>query len=225
VDRHPDDDATLVRRCLSGDAEAWRTLVERHRRGLIALAARILPVQDAEDVTDAVLADLWERGKLAGYEERSSLKTWLSAVAINTALNTRRAAVSRAAAAAAAPVRADVPVDPTATQLRAVLQDAIASLDSSTKLLVLLYYEQDLSLEDIGRLVGVSKSTLSRALKQARNRIRVEADRLARQRWGTSLASLREGVDLERLDLDMRAACADLGNKPLRGVSKVRTEP
>lgn len=218
MDRHPEDDSTLVRRCLAGDAEAWETLVKTHRRGMITLARRILPVQDAEDVVDAVLADLWERRKLAGYEARSSLRTWLGAVVINRTLNARRAAASRAALVPPAP--SDPPSGAAPDQLRSVLRDAIASLEPSTRTLVLLYYEQDLPLDDIGRLLGLSKSTLSRALKQARERIRAEADRLARERWNTSLAWLREGVDLERLDLDLRAACGEPGNNSARRVSK-----
>jgi RNA polymerase sigma factor (sigma-70 family) len=219
VDRHPEDDPTLVRRCLAGDAEAWDTLVTTHRRGMITLARRILPVQDAEDVADAVLADTWERRKLGNYAGRSSLKTWLGAVVINAALNARRAAASRAASAAAASAPPRAP-DPPAEHLHAVLRDAVASLEPSAKSLVLLYYEQDLSLDDIGRLLGASKSTLSRALKLARERIRAEADRLARERWGASLISLREGVDLDRLELDLRDACSEPGNNRAGRVSK-----
>lgn len=223
--RPPEDDSTLVRQCLAGDAEAWRVFVETYRRGMITLARRILPVQDAEDVVDAVLVDLWQRGKLAGYERRSSLRTWLGAVVINSALNARRAAASRAASAAAAVWPAtDAATDPPPPQLHLVLHDAIASLEPATRTLVLLYYEQDLSLDALGRLFGLSKSTLSRALKDARERIRAEADRLARERSGVSLASLREGVDLGRLDLDLRSACGAAGNKPLRDVSKGRSD-
>lgn len=219
MDRHPEDDSTLVRRCLAGDAEAWHTLVDRHRPGMISLARRILPVQDAEDAVDAVLADLWQRRRLARYEGRSSLRTWLGAVAINSALNARRAAASRAAADAAAAAPDYAATDRPPEQLHIVLREAIASLEPSIRIMVLLYYEQDLSLDAIGRLVGASKSTLSRALKHARERIRAEADRLAHERWDTSLAALREGVDLDRLEFDLREACGQPGNNRPRGVS------
>jgi RNA polymerase sigma-70 factor (ECF subfamily) len=222
VERHPDD-AILVRRCLAGDADAWQALAEAHRRRMIALARRILPVQDAEDVVDAVLADLWERRKLIGYEGRSSLRTWLGAIVLNSALNARRASASRATLVAAVPPAPAAAVDSTAArQLHTVLRDAIASLDAAMRTLVLLYYEQDLSLDAVGRLFGLSKSTLSRTLKDARERIRVEADRLSRERCGVPLAALREGIDLAQLDLDLRAACGEPGNDPSHGVSKKR---
>jgi RNA polymerase sigma factor (sigma-70 family) len=188
---------------------------------MIVLARRILPIHEAEDVVDADLADLWERRKLTGYEGRSSLHTWLGAVAINSALNARRASASRATLAAAVRAAPPAAIDSASTKrLHMVLRDAIASLDAATRTLVLLYYERDLSLDDIGRLLGPSKSTLSRTLKQARETIRLEAERLSRERCGVSLAGLREGVDLGQLDLDLRAACGEPGNNLPRGVSK-----
>ncbi|MGH9408102.1 MAG: RNA polymerase sigma factor [Vicinamibacterales bacterium] len=223
MDRHPEDDSTLVRRCLAGDGQAWQVFVDTHRRGMIALGRRILPLQDAEDVVDAVLADLWQRGRLSSFQARSSLRTWLGAVVINTALNARRAAATRAAnAVAAAPIES-ARADPPSDQLQAVLRDAIAALAPARRTLVLLYYEQDLSLEAIGGLLGCSKSTVSRELRDARAEIRRSADRMARDRWGSSLESLREGVDLARLDLDLRASCAPSGNKTGPGVSKLRS--
>lgn len=222
MDRHSEDDATLVRRCLAGDAAAWQGLVEAHRRGLIALARRILPQQDAEDVVDAMIADLWERKRLVAYAGRSSLRTWLGAVAVNTALNARRAAASRAALAAAVPAKTQTDHDPSPDQLHAVLREAIASLQTRAKALVLLYYEQELSLDEIGRLLGRSKSTLSRELKRVRDHVRMEADRLANERYGSSLAALRAGVNLDQLDLDLRSACAQAGNNVNRGVSNIR---
>src|ERR1700681_2677475 len=102
------DDLALVRRCLSGDEEAWRRLVQLHRQGMIDLAVRILPVADAADVVDAVIADLWERRKLARFAGRSALATWLGAVTINAALNARRSSASRSQMMVTPAVQPDV---------------------------------------------------------------------------------------------------------------------
>ncbi len=212
-------------RCLAGEADAWAELVNRHRKGMIDLACRILPAADAEDVVAAVLVDLWERRKLARYEGRSSLGTWLGAVAINAALNARRAAAARPDTSPANPLPEAGSPPPAAAspeELRVALHESIAALPVATRAVVLLHYEQQLSLEQIGRLVGLSKSTVSRALQQAREEIRAAADRIARARWGTTLDALRSGVDLGQLDLDLRAACQKPGNIGQSRVSKVR---
>jgi RNA polymerase sigma-70 factor (ECF subfamily) len=216
-----DADADLVRRCLADDAEAWRELVDGHRGALIDLAARLLPRTQAADVVDAVISDLWQRRKLSQYEGRSSLRTWLGAVVVNASLNARRAANARADAGSAAAAEEPAAMDPPIVdnqELAAVLHDAIAALSPGMKAIVLLYYEQQLSLDAISRLVGSSKSTLSRTLRRARETIVETADRLARHR-GATLETLRRGADLSQLELDLRAACSTKRHRPPRLVS------
>jgi len=204
------DDDTLVRRCLDDDPEAWRELVERHRTGMIELARRILPTAAAVDVVDAVIADLWQRRKLARYQGRSSLRTWLGAVVLNASLNARRALPPPDPADARfdGPHAAAPAVSTTEErELASILHDAIARLAPELKTIVLLYYEQGLTLDELTVVAGGSKSTLSRTLRHARRQILDNAQQLARDR-GTTLDALRHGIDLGQLDLDLRAACA-----------------
>lgn len=205
-------DLALARRCLAGDDEAWRGLIAIHRPVMLELARRIV-AHTAADVVDAAIADIWERRKLARYEGRSSLATWLGAVAINAALNAKRAAASHLEFANESAVSIDPPAsepaaDRDATQLSHILYDAIAVLPAPSRLLVLWHYEQDLTLDAIAILLKRSKSTLSRSLASIRQQILREADRMAHQRLGISLADLRSGHDLGQLELDLRAACA-----------------
>src|SRR6266540_2370764 len=76
----------LVSRAMAGDDEAFRALVEPHRRELHVHCYRILgSVQDAEDVLQETLVAAW-RG-LSGYEGRASVRAWLYRIATNRCLN------------------------------------------------------------------------------------------------------------------------------------------
>lgn len=217
------DDAALARRCREGDVDAWTLLVDRHRPALVQLARRFLARADAEDVVDGVIADIWERRKLERFEGRSTLATWLGAVVIHAALNARRNASVRARVVADAE-RADPAAEPDSVADRAtlaqLLTDAIAALPSESKTLVLLYYEQDLTLDQAALVLARSKSTLSRTLRDARQAIRAYAESAARERFGTTLDALRAGADLSELDVDLRAACARRRDGLGRSVSK-----
>jgi RNA polymerase sigma-70 factor, ECF subfamily len=69
-----------------GDEGAFRQLVEPHRKELHAHCYRMLAsMDDAEDSVQDTLLRAW-RG-LAGFEGRSSLRTWLYAIATNTCLD------------------------------------------------------------------------------------------------------------------------------------------
>jgi len=88
--------ADLISRARTGDGDAFRELTEPHRRELLVHCYRMLgSVQDAEDVLQDTLLAAW-RG-LAGFQERASLRTWLSRIATNRCLNARRSASRRQA--------------------------------------------------------------------------------------------------------------------------------
>jgi RNA polymerase sigma-70 factor (ECF subfamily) len=87
------EDAEMVdetlERARAGDGEAFAALTEPYRRELLVHCYRLLgSVHDAEDTLQDVLTAAW-RG-LAGFESRSSIRTWLYRIATNRALNAIR---------------------------------------------------------------------------------------------------------------------------------------
>jgi RNA polymerase sigma-70 factor (ECF subfamily) len=88
--------ADVIARARAGDADAFRHLTEPYRRELQVHCYRMLgSVQDAEDALQDTLLAAW-RG-LGGFEERSSLRTWLYRIATNRCLDARRATGRRPA--------------------------------------------------------------------------------------------------------------------------------
>jgi DNA-directed RNA polymerase specialized sigma24 family protein len=76
----------LLERARSGSDAAYRELIEVHRAELHAHCYRILgSVQDAEDALQDALLRAW-RG-LAGFEVRSSVRSWLYKITTNAALD------------------------------------------------------------------------------------------------------------------------------------------
>lgn len=94
--------ADLLHRARSGDREAFADLVAPYRGELHLLCYRMLgSFQDAEDTLQEVLLAAWLG--LAGFEERSSLRTWLHRITTNRCLNMLRSAGRRPQAAAGFP--------------------------------------------------------------------------------------------------------------------------
>lgn len=213
------DDLYLATSCVKGDEQAWEEMTGRYAGFIRDFARRFLPGPGAQDLADQVIADLWERRKLSRYEGRSTLRTWLAAIVAHAALNVlkasrrsvpltsgelrqwQRTALTRPSAATAEP----------AALLQEIVGQAIAGLPAADKLLLQLYYEQGLTLDEMTVVLRASKPTLSRRLKRTREALRASIDALAHARSGASADMLRAGVDLARLDFDLAAA---LGRSP-----------
>ncbi len=85
----PSDELALVHAAAAGDEAAFSELVEAHRAELRAHCYRMLgSLHDAEDALQDALLRVW-RG-LAGFEGRSSVRSWLYSIATNAALDVTR---------------------------------------------------------------------------------------------------------------------------------------
>jgi RNA polymerase sigma-70 factor (ECF subfamily) len=83
------DETALLERAKAGDESAFGELVGAHRAELRAHCYRLLgSVHDAEDALQEALLRAW-RG-LAGFEGRSSVRSWLYSIVTNAALDITR---------------------------------------------------------------------------------------------------------------------------------------
>ena len=85
-------DAELVTRCRSGDADAWRELVERFSRYVYAITMRAyrLPEHDAEDVFQEVFARTYEH--LGRLRDDQALRPWIGQLCRRLCVDRLRAA-------------------------------------------------------------------------------------------------------------------------------------
>jgi RNA polymerase sigma factor (sigma-70 family) len=208
------DDLYLATACVLKEEAAWRELGTRHFEFMRQFARRFLPEAKARDVVDDVIADLWTRGRLRQYEGRSSLRTWLATVVSHAALNSRKATARREQLDEEqlrtrddAGDSGQMPDDPSRVQAASLMQDilshALRELANEDRLLLQLYYEQELTLDEMVPILGASGAALSRRLKRTREALREQVDALARQRTGESAQGLRAGIDWRDLDFDL----------------------
>jgi len=209
------DDLYLATACVRGERRAWDELAATHFDFMRTFARRFLPAPASADLADEVIAEVWARDKLRQYEGRSTLRTWLGTVIAHAALNSRKRA-SRFAQLDADPLRvahemAAVPDGHgheegyDAALFRELLVAAVKELPPESKLLLQLYYEQGLNLEEIGVTLRVSSAAISRRLKSTREELRAALEMRSRRRAGSSAQELRAGLDLARIDFDLSA--------------------
>jgi RNA polymerase sigma-70 factor (ECF subfamily) len=203
-------DLALVTACRAGNGEAWDHLVLEFRPALYA-AARSIAGEGHRELADSLYAELYgvssggERRKslLDWYHGRSRLVTWLRSVLVQRHIDQRRAA-SRLDQwdPEAEPARARLassplqPPEPGRAHALAAAQDAldaaIATLDARDRVRLRLYYGEDLTLAQIGRITGEHEATVSRKLDRARKELRRRVEHHLRAEHGLSDAAIEE---------------------------------
>ena len=169
------DDDALVRAFAEGRREAFDEIVRRYRRTIYVVCYRFTGNhEDAADVAQDVFIRAFKG--LARFRRESSLGTWLHRIAVNTCLN--QAAIRKPETEPVDQVeRVDRnvrnPLDAVEREeLRGRLQRAIRQLPPRQRATVILRVYQDLSHEDIARIlgstVGASKTNLFHALATLR---------------------------------------------------------
>ncbi len=180
------DDPALARLIAERDVAAVRLVTMRNNQRLFRAAWSILKNRaEAEDAVQS--AYLKGFAKIAGFEGRSSLSTWLTRIAINEALARDRSARRRrwnldnASVAVLDDYREKLmrgsmsgtapDADLARMQLRRVLEDAIAGLPAPFRTVFVLREVEGLSVEETAESLGIVPATVKTRLLRARRRL------------------------------------------------------
>src|SRR5204862_314162 len=85
--RRDEEEESLIARCLEGDVEAFRPLVQRYQRIAFSVALRMLGSRaDAEDVAQQAFVDAFAAlDRFIGEGRNNAFSTWLLRIVINRA--------------------------------------------------------------------------------------------------------------------------------------------
>lgn len=159
----PDDDHTLVRAYLGGDASAFDRLLERHRSRVYATAYRIVGPADAEDAAQEVFLSVVR--KLGGFRYESAFSTWLYRVTVNVCTDLLRK--RRDVPAEEVP---DQPLPDRADDVAGALdvQAALALVPTEFRIPLVLRDVQDLPYDEIAELLGAPVGTVKSRIHRGR---------------------------------------------------------
>lgn len=178
----PVEDAALVRRARSGDAQAFAVLYDRYfERVYRYVWYRVRDEQETEDITSEVFFRTLRA--MPRYEPRQPFLAWVYRIARNAVIDRARAQRPRLSFEdALAHPGVDRVVDPDAeilaTDRRARLRSAIAKLTPEQQEVVVLRFIEGLSTDEVGQVMGKRAGTVRglqfRALQSLRKYITAE---------------------------------------------------
>jgi RNA polymerase sigma-70 factor (ECF subfamily) len=165
-----DEDSVLVERFLAGDRTAFEHIYAKYYDKVFAIARGILLDQDeAADAVQEVFTLVFRH--LGRFDKRSRFSTWLFRVAVNRSIQEARKNKHKRRhvdlTEAAAKVAAEEPdtADPK-------IQAALAKLTPNDRALLVLFYWEELNLNEIADSLGCGVNAAKTRLYRARERFR-----------------------------------------------------
>jgi RNA polymerase sigma-70 factor (ECF subfamily) len=171
-------DAEIVERIRLADPDAFAELVRRHQRRLFGLI--LMMVRDpsgAEDVTQDTFVRAYVH--LDQFDVRRAFYPWLASIAVRLSQNWLRQhgrTTHREGTAlddAKEPSGDDPPLAAIITDERdRELWRAVSMLPSGERTAVVLYYRDDMPVQDVARALGITTGTVKTLLFRARRHLR-----------------------------------------------------
>ena len=211
------EDLALAGACAEGCEAAWEHFYATYRNYLRTAAAAILRCNsasaEARELADSLFTDLYgladgkgrERSLFRYFHGRSSLKTWLRAVLAQRHIDSIRAGRrfeelgdddARDALQRTPSGPQLQPADPHRRHYVALSSRALGAaferLEPREKERLRLYYAEEKTLAEIGKLLGEHESSVSRHLERVRRDLREGVENILRHGFGSANGSVAE---------------------------------
>jgi len=189
---------------------AWKML-ESTYKGFVCDLVRFSyrPGFASQDLADSIVTDLFlpdrsGASRIASYDGRSSLSTWLRVIVCNRAINAQRCSAN----AKSTEMQPDVPDGPALEKIEMTvrarrygeaIEDALASacraLTPRERLVLLWRYEDNLQLGQMAKLLGIHQSNVTRQLEKMQGKLREDVVAILSSKHRLSRSAIEECLE------------------------------
>jgi RNA polymerase sigma-70 factor (ECF subfamily) len=173
-------DLILLERARSGDLDAFNDLVACYQDHLYALVVRMVP--DRDQAADAVQEAFFSAYRKMGTFRGGSVRSWLSRICVNAAMDAQRAKKRRPAQPypeledeswqPPAGEEADPLATAMTTERTRVLNDALARITDDQRTAIVLFDVEGYDYAEIADMTGVSLGTVKSRIHRGRLALR-----------------------------------------------------
>jgi RNA polymerase sigma factor (sigma-70 family) len=182
------DDKHLVSKVLAGDTRAFGIVVRNTEKLVAQIVFKMIPVEeDRKDMAQDIYLKAYKR--LAGFQFKAKLSTWIAQIAYNTCLDyleKKKLALINTHENTSDTNEQEEMLDILNTRAnRIVTQDGMVRKDLSTILnvemnklspvfrtIITLYHNEEMSYEEIGHIMDLPEGTVKSYLFRARKKLK-----------------------------------------------------
>lgn len=145
-------------------------MIARYGDGILRLCLLYLgDRQLAEDAFQETFVKAWRRQDT--FRGESSIKTWLSRIAVNTCRDMLRRGWFRLMKRSE-PIESLFALAAPQEEARSDVRDAVLALPGKYREVIVLYYDQEMTLKEIAETTGMTVNSVSTRLRRARALLR-----------------------------------------------------
>ncbi len=177
-------DLRLIRRVISGDQQAFASLVDEYKDYVFSICLRVLKKrEEAEEAAQDTFLKVYKT--LGSFGQKSKFSTWLYTVAYRTALDKTRRKKQRFQSidednpdspplqlAGDDAEQPDVQTD--SRDLRSHLEKAIALLPPIDAAVITLFYLHEKSVKEVALITGMTETNVKTKLHRLRERLKLK---------------------------------------------------
>ena len=172
-----EEEKLLVDEIINGNVHAFRKIVEKYEDMVFTITLRIIRNRElADEIAQDVFLKVYQ--SIDKFKGKSKLSTWIYKIAYNTSVNAIRGVKNamRDSDIDSIPDNEigsspDAQFELITEDSKKLVKKAIMSLEVSERIIVTLYYFDDLTVSEISDITGVSKSNVKVKLYRSRNKL------------------------------------------------------
>lgn len=156
----------IVDKAISGDKQAFAELINEHKIVLYKMGKSIL--RDDNDIADAMQETIYSAYKgISDLKNAEMFKPWLLRIMVNKCNDILR---KQDKVIPVEEVEEVIVVDEYKVHNN-YIYEAVETLEDDLKILVMLYYYEDMAIEDISNRLKIPKGTIKSRLSRARAKL------------------------------------------------------
>ncbi|MFP4622052.1 MAG: RNA polymerase sigma factor [Bacteroidales bacterium] len=188
----PSSDEYYIERVLQGDHSSYATLVERHKDMVFTLAYRILKSrEDAEEISQDAFMKAYR--SLKKFRKEAKFSTWLYRIVYNLCVSRLRK--NKKQIVSLDDEDKNIDIEDTHSKIEQLeneernryVNQAIENLNDDEKTIITLYYQDELSVEEIAEITQLTRSNVKVKLHRSRLKLYEELNKVLKNELNTLL--------------------------------------
>lgn len=171
------DENILIEETLNGDINSFELIVRNYNLMVYTLAYRVLKNhEEAEELTQDVFLKIYQ--SLGSFNRKSKLSTWIYRITYNTSINkykSQKRKINEIEINNSIELNisnsSDTDYDINFKEKREIINASLLKLPETEKVIVTLYYYEELPIKEIAEIIGITPQNVKIKLYRSRKKL------------------------------------------------------